>query len=88
MFCLGAAAQPFAAQDRSNSRGYPDATAFDRERSRVTARSLLCYWAVRDLGLSRAVLSRRLGLSLTGLGQSVKRGVKLAQDKGYKLIDH
>jgi len=40
------------------------------------------------LGLSMADLSRRLGLSLTGLGQSVKREVKLAQDKGYKLIDH
>jgi putative transposase len=88
MFCLGAAAQLFAAQDRSNSHGYPDATTFGRERSRVTARSLLCYWVVPDLGLSMAELSRRLGLSLSGLSQSVKRGEKLAQDKGYKLIDH
>jgi hypothetical protein len=35
-----------------------------------------------------AELSRRLGLSLTGLSQSVKRGEKVAQDKGYKLIDY
>jgi REP element-mobilizing transposase RayT/DNA-binding Lrp family transcriptional regulator len=59
-----------------------------KERSRVTARSLLCYWAVRELGLSMAELSRRLGLSLSGLSQSVKRGEELVQDKGYKLIDH
>jgi hypothetical protein len=58
-----------------------------KERSRVTARSLLCYWAVRDLGLSMAEL-RKLGLSLSGLSQSVKRGEKLAQDKGYRLIDY
>ena len=88
MFCLGAAAQPFAAQDRSNSRGYPDATAFNREGTLVTARSLLCYWAVRDRGVSMAELCRGLGLSLSGLSQSVKRGDRLAQDKGYKLIDH
>ncbi len=85
---------PFAAEDRSNSRGHPDVTvgveqsriwAPGKERSRVTARSLLCYWAVRDLGLSMAELSRRLGLSLSGFGQLVKRGEKFAQDKGYKL---
>jgi lambda repressor-like predicted transcriptional regulator len=54
----------------------------------MNARSLLCYWAVRDLGIRMAELSRRLGLSLSGLSQSVKRGEKLTQDKGYKLIDH
>ena len=59
-----------------------------KERSRVTARSLLCYWAVRDLGLSMAELSRRLGLWMSGLSQSVKRGETLVQDKGYKLIDY
>ena len=54
----------------------------------MTARSLLFYWTLRDLGLSMAELSRRLGLSVLGLSQSVKRGEKLAQDKGDKLIDH
>jgi hypothetical protein len=29
----------------------------------------------------------RLGLSLAGLSQSVKRGETLAKDKGYKLIN-
>jgi putative transposase len=56
-----------------------------KERNRVNARSLLCYWAVRKLGLSMAELSRRLRLSLSGVSQSVKRGEKIAQNKRYEL---
>jgi putative transposase len=29
----------------------------------VEARSLLCYWAVRELGISMSSLSRKLGIS-------------------------
>jgi len=58
-----------------------------KERKRVKARSLLCYWAVRDRGMSMAELSRRLNLSLSGVSFSVKRGEKIAQDNGYKLMD-
>ena len=57
------------------------------ERNRVNPRSLLCYWAVRELGISMAELSRRCGLWLSGLSQLVKRGEELVQDKGYRLID-
>jgi len=31
---------------------------------RVKAKSLLCYWAVRDLGIGMAQIARRLNLSL------------------------
>ena len=54
---------------------------------RVKARSLLCYWAVRDLGISMAELSRRLKLSLSGVSLSVKRGERIAQENDYKLIE-
>jgi len=43
---------------------------------RVKAKSLLCYWAARDLNLS-----------LAGVSQSVKRGETIVQQKGYNLID-
>ena len=56
-----------------------------KERNRVSARSLLCYWAVRGLGLSMAELSRRLRLSLSGVSQPVKRGERKAENKAYKL---
>lgn len=58
-----------------------------KDRNRVNARSLLCYWAVRALGLSMTELSRRLGLSLSGVSQSVKRGEDLVQENGYRLLD-
>jgi hypothetical protein len=53
---------------------------------RVKAKSLLCYWAVRDLGISMAELSRRLKLSLSGVSLSVKRGERIAQENDYKLM--
>lgn len=57
-----------------------------KERRRVQARSLFCYWAVRELGISMAELSRGLKLSLSGISLSVKRGEKIARDNGYELV--
>ena len=59
-----------------------------KEHRRVNSRSLLCYWAVRDLDLNMTELSKRLELSLSAVSLSVKRGERIAQDNGYKLIDH
>jgi putative transposase len=58
-----------------------------KERKRVKARSLYCYWAARELGISMSELSRRLKLSLSNISLSVKRGEELAEANGYKLID-
>ena len=62
--------------------------AAGKERRRVAARNLLCYRAVRDLGISMAELSRQLKLSISGISLSVKRGEKIARDKDYKLMDN
>jgi putative transposase len=51
----------------------------------VDARSLLCYWAVRELGLSMASLSRKLELSVPSVSDSVKRGQKISEEKGFSL---
>ena len=59
-----------------------------KERRRVAARSLLCYWAVRELGISMAELTRQLNRSIAGISLSVKRAEKIAQDKDYKLMDN
>ena len=53
----------------------------------VKAKSLLCYWVARDLGIGMAQIARRLNLSLAGVSQSVKRGETIVQQKGYNLID-
>jgi hypothetical protein len=40
----------------------------------VKARSLLCYWGVRELGISATELARRIGITQPAISQSVKRG--------------
>ena len=57
-----------------------------RYRSLVNARSLLCFWAVRELGVSMSSLARKLNISTVAVSKSVKRGAEIATKKGYKLI--
>jgi putative transposase len=49
----------------------------------VQARSLLCYWAVRDLGVSMTSLAKRVKLSVPAITQSVERGERLTKEKSY-----
>jgi len=49
-------------------------------RQAVKARSVFCYWAVRELGDSATALARRLGLTQPAVSISVKRGEKIAKD--------
>jgi putative transposase len=51
----------------------------------VQARSLLCYWAVRELGITAADLARKIVITQPAVSISVKRGEKIAQTKGFKL---
>jgi len=53
----------------------------------VQARSLLCYWAVRELGISATEFARRIGISQPAISQSVKRGETIALENGFELID-
>lgn len=52
----------------------------------VTARSLLCFWAVRELGINMIALARRLNISDVAVGKSVKRGADIVKKEGYELI--
>ena len=61
--------------------------AFGRRRDIVQARSLLCYWAVRELGVTMISLSRHLDVSVTAICKAVARGEKLANENKYSLID-
>ncbi|MGB5156043.1 hypothetical protein [Desulfobacterium sp. N47] len=58
-----------------------------RQREIVQARSLFCYWAVRELGVTMTSLSRQLNLSVTAIGKAVIRGEKLAKANKYLLIN-
>lgn len=56
-----------------------------RYKDIVTARSLICYWAVRELGLSQACLARRFRISEAAISKSVRRGGEIAKREGYTL---
>ena len=59
--------------------------AAGKHRRTVAARSLLCYWLVRQLGVSMSSLAQRLGISPTAVSQSVVRGEVLAKKSGHTL---
>ena len=58
-----------------------------KHQKRVKPRSLFCYWAVRELGISLTGLARRLGISVAGVGYSVERGENIARENNYQLIN-
>jgi lambda repressor-like predicted transcriptional regulator len=54
-------------------------------RRMVEARSLLCYWAVRELGVSLSSLSRKLRISVPSVSDSVARGHRIAEERHFFL---
>jgi hypothetical protein len=52
----------------------------------VEPRSLLCYWAVRELGVSMSLLSRKLGISIPSVSESVTRGQRIAEERELLLL--
>jgi len=51
----------------------------------VPARSLFCYWAVRELGVGATEIARRLGLTQPAVSISVRRGERIAKEKGLAI---
>jgi putative transposase len=51
----------------------------------VEARSLLCYRAVRELGIPMSSLARKLKISIPSVGESVARGRRIREATGFHL---
>lgn len=58
-------------------------TGKGRQRDRVRARDLLCYWTVVELGMSMVDLARKFDLTPAAVSNAVQRGEKMAKD--YQL---
>ena len=58
-----------------------------RQNRKVLARSLLCFWAVRELGVPLRDLAKKLGMSGPGIGYAVGQGVPIALENNYQLIE-
>ncbi len=61
--------------------------ASGKHKEAVKARSLLCYWAVKELGMTMISLARRLGQSVPAIGKAVVRGEKISKENNYLLLE-
>lgn len=57
-----------------------------RRKTQVLARSLLCYWAVKELGMSCTEMAVLLGMSQPGVGYAVGRGERIAKENRFELL--
>jgi hypothetical protein len=58
-----------------------------KQRQAVKARSVLCYWGARELGLSAVEISKKLNIASSTASESVARGRQIAVEQGLKLLD-
>jgi len=62
-------------------------TAAGKSPQTVKARSLLCFWAHRKLGMTTIAISKKLGVCQSAVSRSSLRGEKLASAGKYELIE-
>ncbi|MFO7785937.1 MAG: transposase [Thermodesulfobacteriota bacterium] len=58
-----------------------------RQAGKVKARDMLCYWAVREAGMSVRSLARRLDMSPPGVGYAAERGAAIIRENDYILVE-
>ena len=55
-------------------------------QKQVAARSLLCFWAISELGLSMTELGKQLSISTTAVSKAVRRGAAIVHEKGFTIV--
>jgi len=55
-------------------------------RRLIKPRSVFCYWAVRELGVTATNLAGKLGLTQSGVSRSVLRGMAIVEEMNLKII--
>lgn len=59
--------------------------AAGKKPQHVRARGLLCFWAVREIGMTETALAKILQITQPAVAQSVSRGELLVAEKGWLL---
>ena len=58
-----------------------------KRKGAVEARSLVCYWVQRNLGLSQIALAEKFGISQPAVSAAVRKGEKIIKTTEYELIE-
>ena len=58
-----------------------------RQKVRSEARSVFCYWAVRELGVEGTHMAKRLKMSQPGVAYAISRGERIVKDNNFQMID-
>jgi len=58
-----------------------------KQRRTVLARSMLCYWGTRDLGMSAVWISKKMNIAPSTVSEAVTRGLKIVEEQGLNLLD-
>jgi REP element-mobilizing transposase RayT len=58
-----------------------------KQPARLYARSLLCYWAIRSLGMTAVAVSKLLGISQSAATRASYRGETIAAANHLKLVE-
>jgi len=58
-----------------------------KQRRAVLARSMICYWGTRELGMSAVSISKKINIAPSTVSESVTRGQKIVEEQGLNLLD-
>lgn len=58
-----------------------------KQRKAVRARSVLCFWRTRELGISAVWISKKMNIASSTVSESVERGRKVVEEQGLKLFE-
>jgi hypothetical protein len=58
-----------------------------KQRKVVQARSVLCYWWTRELGMSAVSIAKKLNIASSTASESAMRGRQLVEEHGWKLLE-
>ncbi|WDN87979.1 hypothetical protein BuS5_00947 [Desulfosarcina sp. BuS5] len=61
-------------------------TAFGKSPPTVKARSLLCFWARRKLGMTTIEIGKKLNICQSAVSRSSIRGEKIERENRFELI--
>jgi REP element-mobilizing transposase RayT len=56
-----------------------------KQRQIVKARSLICFWANRELGMTTVDIAKRLGVCQSAVSRSLLPGEKIAEENKFKM---